>query len=156
MSKKPSFRKKGNSVAIILVVLGIGFAIGFLIGSDKEPAARPQAETMVEMESIEVSLVVEGTGEPIEFSGVELEEGAVVMDLLSVLERKGALELETKDFGDELGMFIEEINGERGGGKIWWQFWVDGNYSQVGVSFAKLQDDSVVEFKLSEDQFIRE
>jgi hypothetical protein len=59
-------------------------------------------------------------------------------DLFAVLRRglaESDIEVTYKDFGGDMGMFIETINGVgKGSLSKWWQYWVNDQYATVGVS----------------------
>ena len=69
------------------------------------------------------------------FPNVAVSEGDSVFDALRSATEGAGIDLSYKDYGGDLGVFVEAID-EKGKGSTdrWWQFWVNGAYSQVGAS----------------------
>lgn len=71
-------------------------------------------------------------------------------DLFAVLRRglaESDIEFTYKDFGGDMGMFIETINGVgKGSLSKWWQYWVNDEYATVGVSSYVPGDGDVIRF----------
>lgn len=64
---------------------------------------------------------------------------------------KTNLKIETKTYAG-LGSIIESINDFKSGtGGKYWQYWVNGKYSQVGVSAYKIQPDDLIEWRFTND-----
>lgn len=139
--------KKTNWVGVIskFIVLVLVFAAGFAIGADyagKETTAPAgQAGTA----SITLDF---GDRETTEIPETVVSAGDSVFDLLI---NSGA-DVEFRDFGGDLGIFIESINGvgkrQEDEGK-WWQFWVNGEYAQTSASSIGVNPGDEILFKFT-------
>lgn len=84
-----------------------------------------------------------------EFNGIEIKENETVFYLLKKTTEKNNIELKYKDYGGDMGVLIESINGTANDAKTnkYWQFWVNGEYSNIGASGCKLKSGDSVEWK---------
>ena len=57
--------------------------------------------------------------------------------------------LKYQDFGGDLGVFISGFDGVEAEGNHFWEFKLNGESSQVGVSKYEVQDGDVIEFVYS-------
>ena len=94
-----------------------------------------------------VSLSVIGNGQPVSYQ-VAISQKTLVIDVLKAAQAQG-LTLLTKDFGGSLGIFIESINGLKNNQKpsYYWQFYVNGQRSSLGVSSASVSPGDRIEWK---------
>jgi len=142
--------KKIFKILILIAVLIIGF---FLVQCSLKIAI-PQLKTKVEKE-ITVSLLLNFGDENIKtFENVKLKEGKTIFDLLKKVTQENNMEFSYKEYPD-LGVFIESIDNISNDAKTnkWWQYWVNGQYSQVGASNYKLKNGDIIEWKHIEAQF---
>lgn len=79
-------------------------------------------------------------------------DGMTVFDALKTASEKQDVKLEYKDYGGDLGMFIVSIDGKKGSGDAWWQYWVNNKYGEIGASNAKLAAGDAVMWKLVKGQ----
>ena len=70
------------------------------------------------------------------------QEGKNALDLL----KQHANKVETKS--SSLGDYVTAINGNNGGGKKYWIFYVNGKESQVGASAYVTHSSDVIQWKL--------
>lgn len=54
-----------------------------------------------------------------------------------------------KDYGSSMGMFVQSIDGLAADSKHFWEFFVNGKSSSVGVSSYVLKNGDKIEWKLS-------
>ena len=82
-----------------------------------------------------------------------MEEGKTVFDLLKKVTQENNLEFSFKEYPD-LEVFIESIDKVANDPKNnkWWQYWVNGEYGQVGASNFILKDGDFVKWKYGEGQ----
>lgn len=133
-----------------LVILGIVFLLGISVGRDyRAPATETVSQNQPQSS---VSLMIDyGDGRVKTFHDLS---GATAFDVLKNATDANSTELKYKDYGGELGIFIESIGGigKDPSGKKWWQYWVNNKYSQVGVSSYKIQPGDIIEFKFIQGQ----
>lgn len=73
-----------------------------------------------------------------------------LFDSLMRIQDSGDIVLTYEDYGGDMGVFLQAINGigvgENSGNK-WWHYWVNGSYAQVGVSTQTVRPGDIVLFK---------
>lgn len=145
-------------LAKIIIVVAI-FFVGFYIGQQQATAPglfNNQLETLEQsQEQIKVSLMLDfGNGEIKTFDNVQAKKGSSVFELLEKITSENEVELQYKDYGGDLGVFIESIGGAISDFEAdrYWQFWVNNEYAQVGASNHELSDGDVVEWKYAKGQ----
>ncbi len=90
-------------------------------------------------------------------SGVKYEAqvspDSTVYDLMRLLKEQNKIDFKSRDYS-RLGFFIEEINGVKNdpAGKNW-LYYVNGQPAQVGVSYYKLKNNDVIEWKYEKKSF---
>ena len=139
----------------LLATLGlvVAFISGWLLGQGYCPTPKvvhPPSQLVTESpESAFIVMVDDGQ------SVVTLTEVSVSTpetSLFEALKTDGRLDLQYQEY-DGLGIFLQKINGQpvESSGS-WWQFWVNGEYSQVGLSAYQPQPGDVVLLKLTGNQ----
>ncbi|HEX9721910.1 MAG TPA: DUF4430 domain-containing protein [Candidatus Paceibacterota bacterium] len=120
-------------VLVFGVLLGVSLAdIGYV------PVVATQ-----EQKEIQVDLAIDyGNGDSQMFPGQEIGAGDSV---LSLFEKSGVT-LEKRNFPG-LGVFIEAINGVHNSNNYYWQFWVNGEYANIGASEYELRHGDQVLWK---------
>lgn len=105
--------------------------------SAKETAA-PQAK---------VSLIIAGSEKSANYE-VDVKTGDTVADVLQSAETAG-LTIFFKDFGGELGLFVESINGLDNDQKknMYWTLYVNGQRASQGASSTIVKATDLVEWK---------
>lgn len=141
----------------LVVAIGLVFA-GWLVGTGEVINLSSTANSPITEQTISktVSIMFDfGDGTVKTFSEINLtKEQNTVFDVLSVLSDEDKIELAYKDYGGDLGIFIQSINSvpSEGSADKWWQFWVNNNYSLVGVSGSTVNPGDVIEFKFTKGQ----
>src|SRR3989344_7287649 len=106
------------SFALIGAVL---FGAGFYTGQRYDGNDRTELETAGQsLPLATVSLMVDfGNGTVKTVSDIPWNTGQTVFDVLKKLDTEKKLALSYKDYGGELGAFIEAIDGVKGSSKTW-------------------------------------
>jgi len=94
------------------------------------------------------ALVIEGPN-GIDRIPVALADRATAADLLATARTQNQITAVTKDFGGELGIFVEEINGVANdpASETYWFLYINGVKSPVGASSAAVQAGDVVAWR---------
>jgi hypothetical protein len=131
------------------VVIAVVFLLGISVGRQYSAPSDNQA---VQDQVSNASLMIDyGDGKVKTYQDVS---GSTVFNVLKNASEKNNFDLKYKDYGGELGMFIESIDGigKDPSGKKWWQYWVNNKYSQVGVSAYTVSPGDVIELKFTQGQ----
>lgn len=146
--------KFNQTFKLFLILFGV-FVFGVLIGlflADIGYVSVGQQNlasfaTSRENQEIRVDASIDyGNGDIQAFSGELLRQGDTVLDLLENLERREGIALEKRNFPG-LGIFIEAIHGVHNTNNSYWQFWVNGEYAQIGAGQYGLKDGDKVLWK---------
>lgn|SRR3989338_5728579 len=98
----------------------------------------------------EVSFMIDPGKGDIEVKKVSLNKGNNVFSYLFDIYGD---KIEYQDYGGDLGMFIKKINGTGDdGSNMWWQYWVNNDYSEVGVSSYVPKAGDVIVLKFTDQQ----
>lgn len=143
-------------VAIVIILAAI-FYVGFYYGEEKAIAPGlnndNQPSGVNQPINEKVSLMLDfGNGEIKTFTDLDFTENQNVFDLLKQVTEKNNIELLYKDYGGDLGVFIESIGGVKNNNDSWWQYWVNNKYSEIGASNYIIQLGDVIEFKFVKGQ----
>ncbi len=139
------FKKNQIRLGLIIVLITI-----FLIGLFW------QLENSLKVESPATEQVIQGRvfytinkgGEDISEYQIEIYGTSTVFALLEELVNKENFEIKTT-FYPEMGVFVESINGLRGGtDNKWWQYWVNGKLSEVAADKKQVKAKDIIEWKL--------
>jgi len=141
----------------LVIAVGLVFA-GWLVGTGEvinlNPTTTPSVAEQVVPKTVSIMFDF-GDGTVKTFSEISLpKESSTVFDILSVLSAEKKIDLAYKDYSGDLGVFIQSINSvpSEGNTDKWWQFWVNNNYSLVGVSGYNVNSGDVIEFKFTKGQ----
>jgi len=137
--------------AAIVVALAV-FLIGVSVGEEVKPSFTGIATNR---DADSVSIMIDyGNGTILTESAIPLSSTTTVFSVLKLATDKRDIPLIYKDYGGDLGVFVNSINGvgKDPAGKKWWQFWINNAYSQVGVSSAVVNPGDVIEFKYIQGQ----
>ncbi|MCG2697535.1 DUF4430 domain-containing protein [Candidatus Parcubacteria bacterium] len=145
-------------MAKIIILIAVFFT-GFIVGQQyaAEPAEQDSQPIVCqnEQEQKHVSLTLNfGNGDIKTFSDIIISDDAPVFEVLQKVVSENNIELNYKDYGGDMGVFIESINGKQNDfdSGYYWQYWVNGQYAKVGASSYELQNGDVVEWKYAEGQ----
>jgi hypothetical protein len=91
-----------------------------------------------------------GDGAPQAIQDVPVEEGDSVFDAVEAAASRGGIEIEYEDYGGDLGVFLQSVNGVGAdGGDAWWQYWVNNEYGTIGMSSREVNPGDVVFLKFT-------
>ena len=146
-----------NSSLKIILALAVGMTAGFMLGVSV--VSRSQLNTDIQTikpsqnsAEVKVSLMLDyGDGKVDTILDLALAEKTSALDNLIAATKQKGIQLATKDYGN-LGTLVMKIGDkENGQDQRYWQYWVNGKYSQVGVSSYIVQPGDTIEWK-----FVRE
>ena len=147
-------KSKITIISQLIIALAIFFG-GVYIGASITPQVQDTAQIRKGNEQAQsVSLMIDyGEGDITSFLNIPLEEGESLFDVVKSTTEENNIPLGFKDFGGELGVFIESINGVPDGtSSKWWQYFVDNKYGEIGVSSYIVKPGDVIEFKFIKGQ----
>jgi hypothetical protein len=140
-------------ILILIIVFAAGLLVGF--GWMQKPAVAPTtSEERGARFSVELMLDY-GNGKIQTFNDIDLNPGQTVFNLLEKVTQEHELEFSFKDYGANLGAFIESINKVRNDPvqDMFWHYWVNNHYAQLGASSYQLTDGDVVMWKYTKSQY---
>ena len=149
---------------IIGIVVVLALAVGFIAGqqmpgfltceSEPTPLATETEEDIAD--SITTSLMLDfGEGKLEVFNNIELASGSSVFALLEKVISESDITLEYKDYGGDMGVFVESIGEAKSdfNADRYWQYWVNNEYATQGASLMELHDGDTVLWKHTSGQF---
>ncbi len=145
-------------IARIVIVVSI-FMFGFVLGGRGEKPVVEEnvciSPSLTVIEAKPVQLMLDFGDGKIETGTLDLSKDTTVYDFLESFTKENDIELKVKDYGGEMGVFVEAIGGIENNMSInkFWQYWVNNNYAQVGPGQQKLKSGDMVEWKFIQGQF---
>lgn len=136
------------------VVIFAVFLLGVSVGSGYKGVGMVPI-TQNQNQTEKASLMVDyGNGKVETYNDIVVKSGETVFSVLKKATESRKVDLKYKDYGGNLGVFVESIGGTGKDpfGKKWWQYWVNNTYSQVGASTYKVESGDIIEFKFTEGQ----
>lgn len=137
-----------------LIVLIAIFLFGFSTASRTGTNVNQNGTQITERKS-EASLMIDfGNGTLKTYKDIAVTSTTTAFHALKEAIDSDNTKLEYKDYGGDLGVFVESIAGvgKDPQSRKWWQYWVNNNYSQMGVSSYEINPGDVIEFKYIEGQ----
>jgi hypothetical protein len=144
-------------LSILLLLIPFWLLAACSDDDDDEPAASATSPAAIQAAAsgaeaaIKGSITVDFTGSPDERERVEatfdVAPGTTAWD--AVKTALGEENLTFEDFGGTLGIFITGFNGVEVEGNHFWEFKVNGEGSEVGVSSYVVQQGDMIEFVYS-------
>ncbi len=144
--------KYGSAILVAAIVFVLGMSFGQTAFA---PLRAPGNGTESSVPSQTVSLMIDyGNGVVVTDSVIPIQGTTTVFAVLKTMTDKKGIALVSKDFGGDLGVFIESIGGigKDPAGQKWWQFWINNSYSQSGASNVIVRPGDSVEFKFIKGQ----
>lgn len=154
-------RKKLSSFFIALIIVAILVVVGFVLPKlvlvprydlDTLSDSAAVGENIAQTLNLQIDL---GDGSGIlKFNDVEINNNENLFNVMQRVTEQNDIEFSYKDFGGDLGIFIESINNsaEQKSKTKWWQYWINNEYAQVGISGYKVKHGDEVIFKFTDDQ----
>lgn len=142
----------------VLGAIFIALAAFYLLASRDEPArvpapsgsfvqelpasSSPRVEAPVATESASLALLkVDGT-----FYTIPAGPGETVIAAMDALAALGGFTYTSKDFPG-LGVFVDSINGKKGGGGMYWILYVNGEAAAKGAGLIEMHEGDIIEWK---------
>ena len=137
-----------------IVLFIVFFLLGVLVGKNLNNSNISSIEERNTDFSGKASLMIDYGNKVKTFNDISIKEEETVFEFLQSTLLKDKISFEFKDYGEEMGAFIQSINGvgRDPDGKRWWQYWVNNKYSNVGASMYKIKSGDIVEFKFTEGE----
>lgn len=146
-------------IAKIIILVAV-FFVGYYVGQKYELITTDSICLVnvnnLEAQTSQASLMFDFGNEQLQtFNNTEIESGDTVFDLLKKTTEQNNLEFSYKDYGGEMGIFVESINSIKNSisDNRFWQYWVNNVYAQVGAGSYELKDGDVIEWKYIKGQF---
>jgi len=133
-----------NTISIIILSVVI-FIVGAYVGIR---SVTPSASVNGISEGI-VHIMIDSGNDSLKTVEVLLAGTSDLFTILQHAQKNGDLELVYTDYGGDMGVFLQGINGvgEDSSANKWWHYWVNGEYAMVGVSSQIVSPGDVVLFK---------
>lgn len=146
MKKENDNKKTALQAVALVVVLALAFAgLWFLAEHLKE---KDEVESLDD--PIEVSLIIEGHGWTMEYLDVPTLNNTV-FKILMECSKVYDFSVDYKHWEGYDSVFINSINGTRNGdANMWWQYYVNDDYGEIGCDKKEIFDGDVVEWRFEE------
>lgn len=121
-----------------------GLALGAAVMLPPRTAVAP-VEIPGAKHTIAVEILANGALYP-----AEIPVGSTAYDAMRAASASSAFTFSGKDFGGDLGFFVESINGisPESGENRYWTLYINGAVAKVGVSSYIVQNNDILEWKL--------
>lgn len=141
-------RRYGILIAIIFFISGLLLGKGAVV---PDPISVPQSGRMDVAEQT-VNFILDFDEEQLRtFPQIRFTEGETVWEVLNRTMVVAGIALHYKDYGD-MGVFLEGIDGAVNTGDTYWQYWINGQYAEVGASAYHLQPGDTILWKLTKSR----
>ena len=131
---------------VIFALIGGYFAVTNMQEQGEVTTATTSQENTVQ---VEVTIDYAGeVGKTTEKRSITVEEGKTAWDTLQIAV--GKENIEYKDYGGDMGVFVSGINEVKPEGNRFWLFKVNGESSKIGVSTYEVKKGDKLEFVISE------
>ena len=150
-----SLNKKILIVILAVFVLAV-LTYGAIIYQANQPKPYLEKSLVPEddfQKQDEVLYIINYGEENINQYQIDVSENSTVFSLLEELAEKENFEIETVSY-PEMGILVSNIGEALGGtdGK-WWQYWVNGNLSEVAADKKEIKKGDIVEWKFEIPKF---
>lgn len=92
---------------------------------------------------VEIELIIYDKEEKEIYREKKSTKEKYLIDVMKIID-----DLELKTENSEYGEYIVSIKGLEEGNNYYWNYYVNGEYAQIGVSNYKIQNNDIFEFKL--------
>ncbi len=137
-----------SSLILGLVIL----IIGVYVGGNYSSGINSRSQNI---QDNTVSVMLDYSGDIIRvFDDIAIDNDETLFEILGTLTEKNNIEFDYKDYGGSMGVFLTSINNVSSEKEAdhWWQYWVNNQYSSVGVSSYIVQPGDVILFKFMSSQ----
>ncbi|MFH1694263.1 MAG: DUF4430 domain-containing protein [Patescibacteria group bacterium] len=134
-------------VILYFLALALGVGVGFGIKSFTRPATAP----IIEEGENQFSLIINFGDNTSSFQNIQFENEETLFSATKRVAEGNGLAFEFEDYGD-LGVLVTGVGDKTGGDNAYWQYWVNGEYAQVGASFYKIQSADEIEWRFTDAQ----
>ncbi|MFH1354059.1 MAG: DUF4430 domain-containing protein [bacterium] len=134
-------------IVTLLILVPLVLVLGAVLSSWPQDAEESKPAVAGEARQV-VTLNIQGPGEVMVYE-VAVEGEATVREVLEGAVVRSGLLLDVKDYGEELGIFVEAINGVAGdaGRGTYWHLYINDVLSPVGASTAKVMPGDRITWK---------
>lgn len=131
----------------LAILVPLVLVLGAVLSSWPQDAEEGKPVVAGEAQQV-VTLNVQGLKEIVVYE-VAAPGEATVQEVLEQAALRHGLLLDVEDYGEELGIFVEAINGVAGDSSsgMYWHLYVNGVLSPVGASTAKVAPGDTVTWK---------
>lgn len=141
-------RELSERTQAVVLVLVLGAAIGGLYGYIQASNTTPLQAASV----TGVTLVVEGVNWTIRYGPVTTTNNTAFGILVEASQRLG-FRVDAIHYDLPPAEFVTAVNGSvNGQGGLWWQYWVDGVYGNVGADHFALSNGAQVLWRFATNQ----
>jgi hypothetical protein len=146
MEKENKTKKTATQAVALVVVLALAFA-GLWILSEQ---LREKDEVKSPGSPIEVSLIIHGDGWTINYHDVPTLNNTVFKILIECSQVYN-FSVDYKHWEGYDSIFVNSINGTSNGqDNKWWQYYVNGEYGEIGCDKKEIFEGDLVEWKFEE------
>ena len=145
---------KKNIKILIIVISCILLTVFLYVGGDPSQSPLSRGEVQKEPKALSGGIASSNIKSSLVIQDKkyeeELEEGSTVFDLMNKIQNENigddSFNFKYKEYTG-LGIFINEINGLKGGGDGYWIYSVNGKEATVGVSNYKINNGDIISWK---------
>ncbi|MEK7623148.1 MAG: DUF4430 domain-containing protein [Patescibacteria group bacterium] len=122
-----------------------------IIDNESPPVIPPQPSSAGTIQNqLQTTLVVGDKS-----YSVTVPEGSSVYDLLKVISETTDFRFGGRDYGGQLGFFVDEINGVKNSSqaKKYWIYSINGQKAKIGVSAYTLQPNDVITWTYEDEAY---
>lgn len=151
-----------QSLMKIIIIVFI-FIAGFFFGTqyagipaNNADQATLEAIRIQEPQELKVSIEFDpGDNRIKSFEDVIIQKDQTVFDVMKKITADNVINLQYKDYGGEMGVFVEVIGDKANDTKsnLYWQLYVNGAIAPVGPGGYKLAGGEKIEWKYAPSQF---
>ena len=142
------------SAAAILIAVGI-FLFGLGFGLGKSPATMPIVQNQTEVNSKQVTLLIDNGKDVKSYKDIVLKQGDNVFSVLQQVTTTNNIKLDYNPAESSVwGVFIKQIGDKvNGQNQKYWQYWVNGDQPQVAADRYELKGGDIVWWTFRESSF---
>ncbi|MBT3690599.1 DUF4430 domain-containing protein [bacterium] len=139
----------------LLLIALIFFIAGFFVGQGYNLPVNNESNENIEIGQLSNLTIAISFSDinVMEIQNLVIDSNKSVLDLLSLVVEENNIEFSLRDYGD-LGYLVERIGDMKNGDdNKFWQFWINGEYSQIGAADYLVQSNDLIEWKFTDNQY---